>query len=135
MLKKGTPASPATALLSSVLPVPGGPTSSTPLGMRAPERDELLRVLEELDDLGQLLLGLLHAGHVGEGDGRLVPRDQACARRPKDIAWLLPLWVCRSTYHMKPPINTTRMMFGSRTLSRYCPLLLLLRLILVWPGY
>jgi len=33
MEKKGTPASPATALASSVLPVPGGPTSSTPLGM------------------------------------------------------------------------------------------------------
>ena len=31
-----TPASPATARASSVLPVPGGPTSSTPLGMRAP---------------------------------------------------------------------------------------------------
>mmetsp|Transcript_2194 Transcript_2194/g.7850 ORF Transcript_2194/g.7850 Transcript_2194/m.7850 type:complete len:390 (-) Transcript_2194:454-1623(-) len=36
MEKKGTPASPAMALASSVLPVPGGPTSSTPLGMRAP---------------------------------------------------------------------------------------------------
>src|SRR6266542_2300727 len=36
MLKNGTPASPATARLSSVLPVPGGPTSSTPLGMRSP---------------------------------------------------------------------------------------------------
>ena len=34
--KKGTPASPATARASSVLPVPGGPNSSTPLGMRAP---------------------------------------------------------------------------------------------------
>ena len=34
--KKGTPASPATALASSVLPVPGGPISNTPLGMRAP---------------------------------------------------------------------------------------------------
>ncbi len=32
----GTPASPATARAMSVLPVPGGPTSSTPLGMRAP---------------------------------------------------------------------------------------------------
>ena len=31
-----TPASPATALAISVLPVPGGPTSSTPLGTRAP---------------------------------------------------------------------------------------------------
>ena len=36
MLKNGTPASPATARESSVLPVPGGPTSSTPFGMRAP---------------------------------------------------------------------------------------------------
>ena len=36
MMKKGTSASPATALDSRVLPVPGGPTSSTRLGMRAP---------------------------------------------------------------------------------------------------
>ncbi len=34
--KKGTPASPATARASSVLPVPGGPYRSTPFGMRAP---------------------------------------------------------------------------------------------------
>ena len=36
MEKKGTLASPATALANNVLPVPGGPTSNTPLGMRAP---------------------------------------------------------------------------------------------------
>jgi hypothetical protein len=36
MLKNGTPASPAMARASSVLPVPGGPISSTPLGMRPP---------------------------------------------------------------------------------------------------
>ena len=34
--KKGTWASPATARDSSVLPVPGRPTSSTPLGILAP---------------------------------------------------------------------------------------------------
>src|ERR1700758_1752151 len=34
--KNGTPASPATARASSVLPVPGGPDSSTPRGIRAP---------------------------------------------------------------------------------------------------
>jgi hypothetical protein len=38
MEKKGTAASPATARARSVLPVPGGPTSRTPLGMRAPSR-------------------------------------------------------------------------------------------------
>src|SRR5204863_3776387 len=36
MLKKGTRASPATARASSVLPLPGGPTRSTPLGILAP---------------------------------------------------------------------------------------------------
>jgi hypothetical protein len=38
MLKKSTPASPATARASSVLPVPGGPTSRTPLGTLLPLR-------------------------------------------------------------------------------------------------
>mmetsp|Transcript_26857 Transcript_26857/g.69642 ORF Transcript_26857/g.69642 Transcript_26857/m.69642 type:complete len:438 (+) Transcript_26857:248-1561(+) len=38
MEKKGTPASPAIALARSVLPVPGGPHSRTPLGGRAPRR-------------------------------------------------------------------------------------------------
>ena len=37
--KNGTPASPATAFANSVLPVPGGPTKSTPLGMRAPKSE------------------------------------------------------------------------------------------------
>ena len=32
IIKKGTSASPATALERSVFPVPGGPTRSTPLG-------------------------------------------------------------------------------------------------------
>mmetsp|Transcript_15322 Transcript_15322/g.31778 ORF Transcript_15322/g.31778 Transcript_15322/m.31778 type:complete len:218 (-) Transcript_15322:1162-1815(-) len=36
MDKNGTPLSPAVALASRVFPVPGGPTSSAPLGMRAP---------------------------------------------------------------------------------------------------
>ena len=36
--KNGTPLSPATALASSVLPVPGGPCSTTPRGIRAPTR-------------------------------------------------------------------------------------------------
>jgi len=36
MEKNGTPASPATARASRVLPVPGGPYSSTPFGILAP---------------------------------------------------------------------------------------------------
>src|SRR5207248_8468886 len=37
-----------------------------------PQGDELLGELEELHDLGELLFGLLDAGHVRERDGRLV---------------------------------------------------------------
>ena len=36
--RNGTSASPATARAMSVFPVPGGPTSRIPLGMRAPIR-------------------------------------------------------------------------------------------------
>ena len=36
IVKKGTPASPATAFANNVLPVPGGPTSKTPLGILPP---------------------------------------------------------------------------------------------------
>ena len=36
MEKKGTPASPATALAKRVFPVPGGPTNSAPFGSLAP---------------------------------------------------------------------------------------------------
>ena len=36
IVKNGTPASPATALASNVLPVPGGPASNTPFGILAP---------------------------------------------------------------------------------------------------
>ena len=43
--KKGTPASPATARARSVLPVPGGPTRSTPLGIRPPSNWNFLGFL------------------------------------------------------------------------------------------
>ena len=42
MEKKGTPASPAMARARRVLPVPGAPMSSTPLGIRPPNRVNLL---------------------------------------------------------------------------------------------
>ena len=38
--RNGTPASPAIDRASSVLPVPGGPTSSTPFGMRPPSAEK-----------------------------------------------------------------------------------------------
>ena len=50
------------------------------LGDLAAETLELLRVLEELDDLLQLGLGLVDAGHVLEGDAALLLGEQLGAR-------------------------------------------------------
>ncbi len=72
MVKKGTSASPAIALASRVLPVPGGPTIRTPLGMRPPSFWNFFGILEELDQLLDFVLGLLDAGDVLEGDLVLV---------------------------------------------------------------
>ena len=66
--KKGTPASPATARASSVLPVPGGPTSKMPFGSLAPRRPNFAGVFRKSIDLAQLLLGLVDAGGVSEAD-------------------------------------------------------------------
>ncbi|KAH0973689.1 hypothetical protein GBA52_025845 [Prunus armeniaca] len=44
--KKGTPASPAMALASSVFPVPGGPTKRTPLGILAPTAENFSGVFK-----------------------------------------------------------------------------------------
>ena len=65
-LKNGTLASPATARASSVLPVPGRADQQHALRDPPAEARVLLRVLQELDDLLQLVLGLVDAGHVRE---------------------------------------------------------------------
>ena len=74
--KNGTLASPAMALASSVLPVPGGPDEQHALGDLAAELLELGRVLQELDDLAELFLGLVDARHVLERDLVLLLRDE-----------------------------------------------------------
>ena len=80
MLKNGTPASPATARASSVLPVPGGPAAARPSGCGR-RAAVLVGVLQEVDDLDQLGLRLVDAGHVVEYDQRVLAvvgiRDRA----------------------------------------------------------
>ena len=71
-VKNGTSASPATARASSVLPVPGGPDQQHALGDAAAEALVLLGVLQEVDDLDELGLGLVDAGHVVEGGLQLL---------------------------------------------------------------
>ena len=62
--KNCAPDSCATALASSVLPVPGRPVQQDALRHLRAELLELLRVAQELDDLLQLGLGLVDAGDV-----------------------------------------------------------------------
>ena len=62
----GTPASPAIDRASSVLPVPGGPTSRMPRGMRPPMDEKRCRILEEVDDLLDFIFRLVNTCHVGK---------------------------------------------------------------------
>ena len=80
MVKNGTFASPAMARASSVLPVPGGPTSKHAARDAAAEPLELLRVAQELDDLLEVVLGLVHAGDVLEGHAAVPLGQQLGAR-------------------------------------------------------
>ena len=61
----------------------GRPVEQHALGDARAERLELLRVLEELLDLVQLLDRLVHAGHVLEGDLRRVGRHPLRAALPE----------------------------------------------------
>ena len=65
-LKNGTPASPATALASSVLPVPGGPTKQHAARNPAAERLILSGRAEELDDFAEFFDRFVDAGDVVE---------------------------------------------------------------------
>ena len=66
----GTPASPAIDRASSVLPVPGGPTSRMPRGIRPPIDAKRAGLLEEVDDLTHFVLGFVHASDIVERHGR-----------------------------------------------------------------
>ena len=75
MLKNGTPASPATARAISVLPVPGGPTSSTPRGMRAPSELNFSGYLRNSTTSWSSVFASSTPGDVGERDDRLVAEE------------------------------------------------------------
>ncbi len=64
--KNGTPASPAIARASSVLPVPGGPIIRTPLGMRPPRRVNFFGSLRKAMISSTSSFASSMPGHVGE---------------------------------------------------------------------
>ena len=70
-MKKGTSASPATALDSRVYRCREADKQHTFKDART-DLGIALRTLEEVDDLREFLLRLIHARHIGEGDPRLL---------------------------------------------------------------
>ena len=80
MVKNGTPASPAMARASSVLPVPGEPTSSAPLGILPPRRAKRDGSFRKSTISCKLLARLVDAGDVVEGDAALLLGQQLGAR-------------------------------------------------------
>ena len=84
--KNGTCASPATARASSVLPVPGCAGQQHALGDGRAEPPVLVRVAEEVDHLGELLLHLVDAGDVVERGPRPGLRLVPLGPRPADPA-------------------------------------------------
>ena len=100
--KNGTPASPATALASSVFPLPGGPTSSTPRGIFAPRAWNFFGCLRNsMISWSSSLASSTPATSSKVTFGRF----SVCSRArlfPKDIAWLLPDWACRSMSSHRP---------------------------------
>jgi len=107
MLKKGTPASPATARASSVLPVPGGPTSSTPRGMRAPSELNFSGYLRNSTTSVSSCFASSTPATSLKVTTVLLPRNIRARLLPKLIAWLLVPCACRIMKKMKAPMRRT----------------------------
>ena len=62
----------------------------TPLGMRAPEGDELLGFSQEFDDFVEVFFCFFYTGNIFECDGGIFHQVNILAfDLPKDMAWLL----------------------------------------------
>ncbi len=112
MERKGTFASPATAFASSVLPVPGGPTSSTPLGILAPISVNALGSLRK----STTSLSSSFSSSQPRTSSKVfwfLPSDILAVLLPKFIAWRLSLPVARIISIVVPMMIAPRKRYGS----------------------
>ena len=114
MLKNGTPASPATARAISVLPVPGGPTSSTPRGIRAPSELNFSGYFRNSTTSWSSVLASSTPATSAKVTTVLLPRNIRARLLPKLSAWLLVPWAWRIMKKMNPPM----IRIGSRPVTR-----------------
>ena len=103
--KKGTFASPATARASKVLPVPGGPMSSTPFGMRPPSfwnfcgslRNSMISWSSSFaSSTPETSLNVTFFCELDDSFARLLPNERAL---------FPPLCICRMMKIQKPIIS------------------------------
>ncbi len=106
MLKKGTPASPETALATRVLPVPGGPTSSTPLGIRAPKAANFCGSLRNSTTSSSSCLASSLPATSSKVTVGLSPVNMRALLLPKLKAWLPAPWAWRKMKKKKRPIRS-----------------------------
>ena len=107
MLKNGTPASPATARAIRVLPVPGGPTSSTPRGMRAPRELNFSGNFRNSTTSWSSVLASSTPATSANVTTVLLPRNMRARLLPKLRAWLLVPCACLIMKKMKPPMMSS----------------------------
>ena len=114
MLKNGTPASPATARAMSVLPVPGGPTSRTPRGMRAPSELNFSGYFRNSTTSWSSVFASSTPATSANVTTVLLPRNIRARLLPKLRAWLFVPWAWRIMKRMKPTITIS----GRRPVTR-----------------
>src|SRR5205814_2362270 len=93
--KNGTPASPATARASIVFPVPGGPTSSTPRGIRAPSELNFSGYFRNSTTSVSSCLASSTPATSSNVTVGLLPMNIRARLFPKLRAWLFVPWACR----------------------------------------
>src|SRR6185312_8321427 len=107
MEKKGTPASPATARASKVLPVPGGPYSSTPVGIRAPSAWNFLGFSRN----SLISCSSSTASSTPATSRKVILGESADSRLARDLPKLItrepPPWTWLIKKNQKPRIKTS----------------------------
>jgi len=83
-----------------------GPDEKHTLGNASTELLELLRLAQVFDDLLQLFLGFVHAGHVFERDFLLLHAEQARAALAERERLVAADCICRIMKNQKPTIST-----------------------------
>ena len=91
--KNGTPASPATAFAINVLPVPGGPTRSTPLGIFAPNLIYLSPFFKKSTISSSSFFSSSIPATSLKVVLTLLSSNILALLFPKDIAWEPPAWI------------------------------------------